>query len=133
MDLKQAASCIDGNEYRQEVPRDLRDRLREAGIVAIYGASDDLTEFDGALRDEAYPGSDDGKMRITRRGLEYNRCGCDDCPNWKPGPDNVRAQWDHAGYSWFISTELPHESFVIMEDGETYCRGVVVNLADLPA
>lgn len=132
MDLKQAAACINRNEYRAEVPRDLRVRLKEAGIVAIYGASDDLTEFDGALQDEAYPGSD-GAMRLTQRGLEYNRCDCGDCPNWKPGPDNIRAQWDHGGYSWFISTDLPHEEFVIMEDDETYCRGVVVNLADLPA
>lgn len=132
MRLKTAAACIHRNEYREEVPRDLRARLKDAGIVAIYGASDDITVFDGALHDEAYP-SAEGSMRLTQRGQDYNKCDCEDCPNWKPGPNNIRAQWDHGGYSWFITTDLPHETFDIVEGDDLYCRGVVVRLADLPA
>lgn len=134
MDVKQAAACIHGNEYRDEVPRDLRDRLKEAGLIAVYGASDDLTEFDGAIRDEAYSG-EDSRHRLTRRGLEVNRCDEGDrCPNWTPRENNVRARWCPPGFdgSWLIETDLPHAPFDIMEDDELYCRGFVIALTDLP-
>ena len=131
MDIHQAAACINGNQYRDEVPRDLRERMRQAGLVAIFGASDDLTVLEGALRDEM--GAHNGAShRLNKGGFHYNRCDCDDCPNFAKLPDNITAQWDERGYSWFIDTEIPHAEFVIMEDDEPYCRGVVVAVADLP-
>lgn len=33
--------------------------------------------------------------------------------------------------SWVISTELPHAKFKIMEDGETYCIGIIINIQDV--
>lgn len=134
MDIHEAAAIINGSEYRQEVPRDLRARLKDGGLVAIYGASDDLTEFDGAVHDEGYSG-DDTEHRLTRRGLEVNKCNEGDrCPNWQAGETNVRARWCPPGFdgSWLIETPLPHATFDIMEDGEIYCRGVVIALTDLP-
>ena len=134
MDVKQAAACISGNEYRNEVPRDLRDRLKDAGLVAVFGASDDLTEFDGAIREEA-GGYGGASHRLTKRGLAENRCGEGDrCPNWTAGEPNIHARWCPPGFdgSWLIETELPHATFDIMEDDELYCRGVVIAKADLP-
>lgn len=135
MDIHQAAAWINGNEYRQEVTHDFRETLRTAGLVAIYGASDDLTEIDGAVRDEGYSG-DDTQHCLTRSGIEQNKCDEGDrCPNWRPREPNIRARWCPPGFdgSWLIETPLPHASFDIMEDGEIYCRGVIIALTDLPA
>ena len=48
----------------------------------------------------------------------------------------VLAQWSPStipGASWLIKTEVPHVTFDIMEDGEVFCRGVVLSIADIAA
>ena len=36
------------------------------------------------------------------------------------------------GYTWIYKTDIPHETFEIVEDGEPYCRGIVFNIGDIP-
>jgi len=133
MTKEEAAAAMNGKEYRDECSKELRAAMREAGLVAVFGASDDLTEFDGAIHDEAGAGDETGHV-LTRTGLAVNKCDEGDrCPNYVAREPNVTARWDHNGHSWWIETYLPHAPFTIMEDGGTYCRGVVIAVADLPA
>jgi len=45
----------------------------------------------------------------------------------------ITAEWcpSDVECSWKISTELPHETFNIMEDGDLYCIGIVFDFSDI--
>lgn len=133
---EEAAAKLDGNEYGEEGSSELFNAMKAAGLVAVYGASDDLMEFSGAIRDEVgcYNG---GIAHLTSKGLLANECESDDCPHFakaKAAAATVTAKWcEEDGISWTYETKIPHATFIIKEDGDTYCRGIVFALADVPA
>lgn len=129
----EAAAKLDGNQYREEGSREFFKELKEAGLVAVFGASDDLMEFRGAIYDEigAYNG---GTAYLTNEGLLQSKCEeGEDCPYFKQllgKASTITAIWDRDGFSFQYETEIPHSTFVIMEDDDTYCKGIVFALAD---
>lgn len=130
MDIVTAANALDGSEYRKEGSRELFAEMKAAGLVAAFGASDDLLEFRGAIDDEvgAYEGVE---VRISNGDLVKNECRDSDCPNFNPHPPGsfeVKAEWDADGYSWKLSTDTPCHYFEVVEDGEKYCRGIVFKI-----
>jgi hypothetical protein len=135
MTPQEAAAKLDGKQYRDEVSKEFAAALKKAGLVAVYGASDDLMEFDGAIRDEVgcYEG---GTAYLTPKGLLANKCEHDDCPYFEQDKEKcatITAKWDSGGFSWQYETAIPHAKFVIKEDAENYCEGIVFALADVPA
>lgn len=136
MDIKQAAAALNRNQYREEGSQELWDEMRHAGFVAVFGASDDLMEFRGAIDDEvaAWNG---GKAYVTSEGLYVAKCDNDDCPHERLARESaslIEAKWDDgSGYSWTYETVIPHETFDILEDDDLYCRGIVFALASVPA
>lgn len=135
MTPQEAASKLDGRQYREEMPEGFAKALKDAGLVAVYGASDDLMEFDGAIHDEVgcYNG---GTAYITPTGLLTNECDNDDCPHFtklKEKTATIKALWDIDGFSWRYATAIPRATFVIKEDDENYCEGIVFALADVPS
>jgi hypothetical protein len=132
MDVKQAAAELDGRQYRDECSSDLHRRMKAAGIVAVFGGSDDLIYFAGAANDEC--GARNGsEYFFTADGLLENEC-CDDCRYFariEAEAVVVRAVWNDSGFSWRYQTEIPHEKFVIMEDDDKYCEGIVFALKDV--
>jgi hypothetical protein len=135
MTRDEAAFQLNGNQYREEGSKELWAAMKAAGLVAVYGASDDLMEFNGAIVDEvgAWNG---GTAHLNSKGLIANDCENDDCPHFKraleTAPATIRAVWDRDGFSWQYDTDLPHTKFVIREDGESYCEGIVFALKDVP-
>lgn len=132
MDVKDAAAKLDGSEYGEEGSRDLFAEMKAAGLVAVFGASDDLMEFRGAINDEvgAWGG---GTAYLTPAGLLDNDCDNDDCPHFqraKANASTIKAIWSDGEYSWRYETAIPCERFVVKEDGEPYCQGIVFALAD---
>jgi len=132
MTPQEVALALDGNEYGKEIAEDLEERVRDAGIVVVFGASDDLMEFRGAINDEV------GETAyLTKKGLVVAECEDDDCPHEKrirEGASVIKAKWcEVEGFSWTYETEIPHETFIIREGDENYCRGIVFDLADVPA
>lgn len=132
MNTKEAAALLNGREYTKEITRDEEAALKAAGLVAVFGASDDLMEFRGAWRDEfdCYAG---GTAPVFAGGLVRNNCEDDNCPYFESVRANARtidAIFGEEGFTWTYDTEIPHETFIIMEDGETYCRGVVFRAED---
>lgn len=138
MDAKELAQALNGIEYPPEISRELCEQAREAGLVIVHGAGDDLVEFEGAISDER--GCYGGKtFVIDGKGLQlsFERARDD-------GEDALRdyfaregkgkalkALWcAEPGYSWTYQTDIPHETFEVIEDGEPYCRGIVFRLAD---
>lgn len=100
------------------------------GLVVVFGASDDLMEFRGAIHDElgAYGGT---TAYLISDGLLTNDCADWECPYFaklKKAAKTIEACWDQDGYSWIFKTNIPHATFEITEDGEPYCRGIVFEL-----
>lgn len=131
------ATALSGSEYPFDVPKAIAAQAKAAGLLIVYGASDDLIEFDGAFRDEqgCYGGD---TIKIDAQGalpdfdsLEDEEDHADYAAR-KPNARDIHALWDPGdGYSWRYETDIPHVTFEITEDGEPYCRGMVIDLADL--
>lgn len=131
MDAKQFAMMIDGKEYGY--PQFTKEEIKTAkenGLVIVYGASDDLMEFEGAIYDE---GScfDGGDVYFNKEEV------CLDSDTVGSFPYCITAVWDRGEdengkpITWTYETDIPHETFMIYEDGEPYCRGIVFRMDDL--
>lgn len=136
---EELAVFLDGNEYGREVSAGDDKTARESGLVVIFGASDDLVEFRGAIHDEidAYGGR---AFKIDRKGVlpsfeQVAGRGEDECEDYfdrKPHAQSVEAIWsDNEGYCWTFKTDIPHAEFEIVEEGEKFCRGIVIDMTDL--
>ncbi len=140
MNAKELAEKLNGIEYPCH---DIDERLlikgaKEAGLVVVYGLSDDLMEFRGAINDEL--GANNGCVALVDvKGLIPDRSEVEDdddaildCLLRKNSAKTIEALWceEGSGYSWTFKTDIPHETFEIVEDGEKYCRGIVFALAD---
>lgn len=132
MNILEAAAALNGNEYGKEGSSELWSALKAAGLVAVFGASDDLMEFRGAIDDEvsAYDGT---TVLVTPDGL-FEPCG-DNCKFSLAAQKEaveIDALWcDEDDISWTYETDIPHATFNVMEDGAVYCRGIVFALAAL--
>lgn len=140
MNAKTLAALLNGREYRKEITRDEEAAAKAAGLVVVFGASDDLMEFCGAIDDElgCYDGT---SVLVDINGIVPHReeVGDDDDEleaylRRKSGAKHIDALWcEEDGYSWTYRTEIPHETFEITDDGQPYCKGIVFALKDVPA
>ena len=130
--LKFVANKFNGRNYGDEITMDECNEFRELGIVVVFGYSDDNTEFRGAIHNEVgtYEG---GEIFLNSDGL-FEDCECE-C-KWsvleKLKCKSINALWceqDHI--PWTYDTDIPHETFNVLEDGEIYCRGIVFNINKL--
>lgn len=132
MDIKEFAKSISGKEcgYPQFTKEEI-ETAKENGFVIVYGASDDLMEFEGAIRDEG--GCFDGGDVYFNKNKVYQ---CDGKNEDDDYPNRITALWceneeNGKPICWTYETEIPHETFMIYEGGEPYCRGIVFNTSDL--
>ena len=127
MELKQFAEMLNGKEYGY--PQFTQEEIQIAkdnGFVIVYGASDDLMEFEGTIYDERGC-FDGGKVYVCETGcVEYGNSETK-C---------IEAVWcskdttDENGnvIIWTYKTDIPHETFMIYEDSKSYCRGIVFEI-----
>jgi hypothetical protein len=140
MNIYDLAAQLNGRAYRHEITRDEERDAQAAGLVVVFGASDDLMEFRGAINDElgAYDGT---TAYITADGLlpsweSIDRDDEDACERYferkRSGSRAIAALWcaEIDGPAWTFKTDIPHATFDVLEDGEPYCRGIVFVLAD---
>lgn len=128
MNAETLSKKLNGREYRSEITKEESKEAMERGLVVVFGASDDLMEFEGAIYEEVdcYDGgsayvNDLGQLVSPERGHEIKAVWCP-----RDGEGNTYA-------SWLMKTDIPHHSFDVMEGGELYCRGLVFSLADVKA
>ena len=126
MTKKELAERLNGREYGDSFS-DVLEEAKASGLVIVTGASDDLMEFDGALRDE---GScfDGGLVYFDKDGVSLDGT---------ERANVIEAVWDDGGNAdgvpatWTYKTDIPHEEFNIWEDGELYCVGIVFSMEDI--
>jgi hypothetical protein len=135
------AQQLNGSEYPLHISKELTTAAKQSRLVIVYGASDDLMEFEGAIYDEvgAYEGT---KVRVDSEGLvpDYEQIDKDQRDSKdklreyfqrENGGKEIEALWcKEPGISWTYKTAIPHEQFEILEDGDIYCRGIVFSLDD---
>lgn len=134
---QRVAEQLNGIEYDRDCHTKIErigNAHAQAGLVIVYGESDDLMEFAGAISEElgAYDGT---TAYLDSNGLLKNDCENRECPHFeraKAGAATIEALWcAEEGYSWTFKTDIPHATFDIMEDGEKFCRGIVFLLTDV--
>lgn len=139
MTKEQLAAMLNGRKEGSEIDRDEEKQAKDDGLLVVFGYSDDNIEFRGAFSDEAgcYDGGD---IRITAEGVleSWEHLDKDDKEGVRAWFEKdkvaktITAIWDHAGYSWFYATDIPHATFdILSDDGSKYCRGIVLAVADL--
>ena len=138
MDAKELAKILDGCEYGLEITPAMEMAANDSGLVVVFGASDDLMEFRGAILDEAdvYEG---GTVMLGKNAL-LKRPSCLAerllCPYYEEavrGCKKIKAVWcpKDTDFAWAYETDIPHEVFRVLEDGEHYCLGIVFSVEDL--
>jgi hypothetical protein len=137
------AARLNGREYGDEITNEEAQEARAAGLVVVYGYSDDNVELDGAILNEV-SASNGTEVRISpRHGLipSWESVDRDDEEDSRSYHDMVRggfqtitAEWapsDEPMLSWRFKTDIPHATFEVMEDGDVFCRGIVFRLGDV--
>ena len=130
------AKQLNGRQIGAEISSEESKAAAEAGLVVVYGASDDLVEFAGAIDDER---GGPGDLLLTKQGLleehEDDYCECKFCgyKDAKKQAHTIEAFWcKDKTYSWtYRANTIPHASFDILEGTEKYCRGIVFALKSL--
>lgn len=136
MEAKEIAKYLDGIDYGDAIKIHYDDAVKAAGregFVIVFGISDDLLEFHGAIEAEisAWEGVE---VFLNSGGLVENQCCEDDCPYFQEKKREavpLEAVWDRTPYAWTIETTIPHRTFEIYEDGEPFSRGIVFHFSDL--
>ena len=138
MTAAELAAKLDGRKIGTEILKAESSTAKDAGLVVVYGYSDDNVEFAGAIDGEvgAYDGA---TIHLFQNGILLEpECGIAEnieCPYFsaaKRAAETIKAVWhDKCGPFWTFETDIPHETFTIMEDGEPWCIGMVFSMKDL--
>lgn len=127
---------LTGREYGDEITKEEEAAAKAAGLVVVFGYSDDNVELRGAIHDEV--GACEGAtLYLTTSGLLKNECDDDDCPHFareKAKAQTITAHWsgDEQEFAWTFKTDIPHTTFEIMDGEDKFCRGIVFALKDVP-
>lgn len=136
MTATELAARLDGCEYGDEMDGSLEDLAHASGLCVLFGASDDLLECRGSIADERGAGDYtearldgdgflpefDGTFKSEAEGKRYFARSA------SPNLVTVLAEWCPQGVntSWRLSANRPYHSFRVLEDGELYCLGIVI-------
>lgn len=127
MTLKEFTQKLNGREYSypQFTKEDL-DIAKENGFIIVHGASDDLMKIEGAINDngDCFDGGTlkldiaDGKFVDSNVEESFDVVAIEAL--WCKGHDDKMNV-----IPWTYATNVPHEKFMIYEDGKPYCQGIV--------
>lgn len=156
--IEDLAKLLDGNERNVETWNEyginILETCEKKGWIIAYGASDDLLEIEGAIRDEL--GANDGALaQFYKKGSFYPEYDEEDVyhkakedmfyniEDWtlkKTKEDKykdtvvIESLWCPEGtdMSWQINVAgAPFAKFNVMEDGEIYCEAAIIDISKL--
>ena len=133
-DVCEFASRLDGIEYLEE-----REKMWEEaalkGYVIIFGYSDDGMEMRGAVDDEAgcWNGqtfflAEDGSITGEQTANRLDAVWCGTIEGRKAIGAEDGTEDGSATIPWTYIAGFPHARFMMYENGEPYCRGIVFSL-----
>lgn len=133
MDIKEFAQKLNGRKTKKNYPTFSEEEIwtaKENGwvIVAVYHCG--FTEFDGALNDDIDSYCID-KIFFSKERIFT---GDDENPAF---PNCITVHWSEEQNKngkiipLALKIDIPHETFMVYEDGELYCQGIVFSASDL--
>lgn len=145
--IAEVAMLLDGQKDNRPGDEEVKALLKSLGFVVVYGLSDDLIEIAGVsyVEIDAYQGrfreGERQDLRFTAEGLvddhtpPYDEETGDyaDLPA-TPAPAGaaiVDVRFCKDGLTWVFETGAPHASFTTTLHGTPFCRGIVLDLANL--
>ena len=142
MTPQELAKILDGRKRHKEISTLEIKHAKANGLVVIFGASDDLVEFHGALTDEvdAYDGA---TIKLLDGKILVNECIDEFCPYYEkllksPNVKSIKANWSIDGdATWTFDTDIPHAAFYIHDPNDIYdndgkfCRGIVFHISSI--
>lgn len=145
--ITEVAMLLDGQKDNRPGDDEVKTLLKSLGFVVVYGLSDDLIEIAGVsyVEIDAYRGRfRDGEhqdLRFTSEGLvddhtppyDEEKGEFVDVPEAPPPPGAaiVDVHFGKDDLFWVFETEAPHASFTTTLHGTPFCRGLVLDLANL--
>jgi len=132
-ELENLATMFDGRKYGEEVSDEEEAKLKDRGVVMMFGTSDDLVEIRGAINStvDAYKGTD---LFFHNGKLLESECEDKKCPYFKElqkqnQSKSVKALWcedeTDDDFTWSFKTDIPHATFEIFDGAEDFCRGIL--------
>lgn len=133
------AAALDGVEYPLYSNHPIFSEAKEAGVVVVFGSSDDMLIVAGAVQDDDYVMGTAERL-LGAEGLIGSKDDLDTDEELekylelKKAAKRILVKWaSEDEMSWTYETDIPHETFYIMEDDERYCRGIVFSIDELKA
>lgn len=126
------ATILNGRQYLDEITEEEEALAAQNRLVVVFGYSDDCVELRGAIMDEL-GGYGDVEFFVTKDGILENRCSNEYCPcHNELYTSGYKIEGRYGAIpAWEFVTEIPHEVFMIYEDGDEYCEGIVFSLDNL--
>ena len=142
MTKEDLAAKLNGRMYLEEMSGQESVDADAAGLLVLFGYSDDNVELRGVIEEEigAYNGT---TLRITRDCVLAQDVDRDDeevlekygvleeVKRRASEAHKIKAVWGQGAVPWTFETDLPHATFDIVEDDEVFCRGIVIDKQDL--
>ena len=132
---EQFAAMLNGREYREELTSDDINRAAESGLVVVLGRSDDICSLYGAVDDEldCYNG---GRIALANGGVLRRQCDDEECPHEAARFNKAKKLeiiWvdEHDGPCWKYDVPFDAAKFMVFDDGDEYCEGIVFDVADI--
>jgi hypothetical protein len=140
---EELAALLNGREYMSEITPSEERTAAKNKLLVVFGASDDNCELRGVINDEVsawygctFSVSRDGKLLAPIEGddteiLEkYDLLDLAREMRSEAKAIVIDALWDKGDYSWVIQTNSPNAAFDILDDGEKFCRGIVIDMKE---
>ena len=142
MTKSELAKLLNICEYGEETTPEIQRTAKENGLVIVFGFSDDNAEFQGAIEEEIpcwqgrkiffnkdgsnFTDEDGGTFLTYHKEKEAAEPNCIEAV-WCEKEKVYHGNGDY--YSWTFKTDLPHETFDVMEDGNPFCRGIIFSIS----
>ena len=137
MTVQEFADYLNSVKKRDTITSHESDMARDNGLVMVYGASNDLMEIDGSIRDEVVC-LNSGIVYLDESGMWVNECENDGCPyamrEQAKCRDILALRHAEGNPYWAYKTDIPHATFNLYDDyddSELWCVGIVFELSAL--
>lgn len=118
--VKSFAKMLDGRgrEYPQFTKEEI-EAAKANGFVIVF-INDGFLKFEGFIIDETecFNGKE---IWFDKNGVFREKANI-------KGKSSLIVLWDG---NWFFATMIPNETFMIYENGEPYCRGIIFSIDDV--
>jgi hypothetical protein len=147
-ELELFASKLNGRQYRDEITAEEELEAKEKGFLVVFGASDDLMEVRGVVSAEFNVYCTDGTLLFyfyEKESVIQYTSKMSDRPEYETVLEILQdfnvpflkieveehakryEDGDEEAFTWNYSTEANYATFDIFDDGENYCKGLVVD------